>query len=93
VEIGPRDKPILWSSTIEVCKKAISHSIPDQKAIWSDKGQEGNPTRATEVSDLIRYIWQKEVQHEGVAPSAKRALTPSEFRVALTILVKKTRSN
>jgi hypothetical protein len=89
VEIGPRDKAIRRASTIEMCKKAVSFFMPERKSVWSDRGQEGNPTRATEVSDLLRYIRQKEVRRDGVKSSAKRDLTPSEFCAALTILASK----
>ena len=65
MEIGPRDKTILRSSTIEMYKKAVSFFMPpDRKEVWNYKRQEGNPTRATKVSDLLRYIRQKEIQNE-----------------------------
>ena len=85
--ISSRDKPRLRSTTMEVAKKALSHFMPDRKSDWSDRAQEGNPTFAPEVSDFIKYIKQKEVRHDGVAPQAKRPLTSSEFCAALTVLL------
>lgn len=39
---------------IEMLKKALLFFI--NQPVWSEKGQEGNPTRAIEVTNLIKYI-------------------------------------
>ena len=55
-------------------------------AAWSYTRNEGNPTRSTEIKDLIKRVKRKEVQKQGVAPQCRRAISESEFRVLHKVL-------
>jgi hypothetical protein len=48
--------PLLRSSTIEYRKKAISHFMPNRLMGWNEISQVGNPTKSTNLNDLIAYI-------------------------------------
>ena len=87
-KITKKDKPIIRSNTVEQAKKALSWYMLDAPA-WRSDTKSGNPTKSKIVNNLIRYIKQKEVRNDGQSSSAKRALTQSEFRAALTVLSSK----
>ena len=48
--------------------------------------EEGNPTRRTNVNNLIRRVKKKEVRKQGVSSKAKRAMTQAEFQRMQNIL-------
>jgi hypothetical protein len=85
-EISPTDCPSIRSSTLDMCKKALSWYMPHRTAAWNIQSATGNPTKSKEVNELIKYIKTKEVRKTGQESSAKRAITQTEFCTALTIL-------
>jgi hypothetical protein len=87
--ISPTDQPKCRSSTIAMCKKALSWYMPHRTVAWNIQASTGNPTKSREVNDLIKYLKRKEVRKTGQQSCAKRALEESEFRKALTILSSK----
>jgi hypothetical protein len=86
--ITKKDKAKIRSSTVEMSKKALSFYMPDSSP-WRPETRSGNPTRNKLVNNFVRYIKQKEVRKDGQGSSAKRALTQTEFRAALTVLFSK----
>jgi len=74
------------SSSIQNWRKAISSFMPHKSMAWNPARSEGNPTKSKEINDLIAYVKKKEVRRQGVASSARRALTESEIRQQHTLL-------
>jgi hypothetical protein len=89
-EIGQNDRALCRSSTIEMCKKAVSYFMPHKTAAWNTETQFGNPTKSKEVNDLVKYMKKNEVRNKGQQSKAKRPLTQQEYRKALAILFSKT---
>ena len=73
------DPTFARSSTLEVAKKAISFYMPNRLMPWNSQTNSGNPTRSTQVNDLIKRIKKKEVRKEGKRSSARRAMNIEEF--------------
>ncbi|KAJ0402414.1 hypothetical protein ATCC90586_000012 [Pythium insidiosum] len=64
---GPDDRPThARASTLEFYKKAISAFMPRRMAVWDDVRREGNPTRSTQVNDLIKAVRKAEEARRGV---------------------------
>lgn len=68
------------SNTLEYAKKAISSFMPNKNMVWNSRSKEGNPTRSSDVTDLIKVVKKAEVRKLGVPSQARRALTTEEFR-------------
>lgn len=86
----PDDRPVLWrSSTLEVAKKALSWYMPNRIAAWDSINNVGNPTKSSEVNNLLKFVKKAEVRRIGRASSTKRALTQEEFRLVLRIFFEK----
>lgn len=78
------DRPLYWrSSTLEVAKKAISWYMPNRIAAWDRINMVGNPTKSTEVNELIKFVKRAEVRRTGRPSSTKRPLTQEEFRLVI----------
>jgi hypothetical protein len=77
------------SSSLESWKKAISYYMPNCLMSWNAVSGQGNPTRSIEVNTLIKKVKKKEVQKQGVASKAQRAVTHDEFRRMHSILREK----
>ena len=73
------------SSSLAYWKKAISHFMPNCLMAWNSTAGIGNPTRSSEVNDLITRVKKKEVRRQGVESSAHRPLTHEEFCQQQTI--------
>jgi hypothetical protein len=87
VDVTPTSVAICRSTTLEMCKKAISFYMPHRNAFWNTETNFGNPTKSKEVNDLIKHLRNKEVKKLGACASkAKRALTQAEFRAAVSLL-------
>ena len=54
-EEDPEDdvKPTTRSSSIEFWKKALSYFMTNKLMAWNDISNVGNPTRSTELNELI----------------------------------------
>ena len=68
------------SSSLEYAKKAISYFMPNKNMVWNHQTEMGNPTRSSELNDLIKTVKKKEVRKQGKASQARRPLVMSEFR-------------
>jgi len=87
---GPNDRPThCRSSTLEVVKKAISFFVPN-KSPWIIQADGvsgvGNPSRSTDVNQVIKQVELAEVRKQGRASNAKRDMKRAEFRKTLRLL-------
>ena len=73
------------SSSLEFWKKALSFYMPNRLLQWNTISNSGNPTKSTNVNDLIKRVKKKEVRKQGVAPQSQRSMKEPEFRVLRTI--------
>lgn len=59
-EPGPMDTPSKCrSTTLEMCKKAVSWLMPHRTAPWNTITKFGNPTRSKEVQELLKQVKKK----------------------------------
>ena len=68
------------SSNLEFAKKAISSFMPNRNMPWNQQSSQGNPTRSSDLNDLIKIVKKREVRKQGKASCARRAMEISEFR-------------
>lgn len=82
---APNQNPTEGRSTsLDYYKKAISYYMPDHNRGWDETNQNGNPTRAREINDLIKAVRKKEVRRQGVPSHARRPMERDEFQQILT---------
>ena len=72
-------KPLVRSTSIEFWKKALSYFMINRIIPWNEISNVGNPTRSTELNDLIKKVKTSEVRKLGISSKARRALTHPEF--------------
>ena len=72
-------KPTVRSASLEFKKKALSYFMPNRLMVWNEISNVGNPTRCTELNNLIKRVKKQEVRKQGVPSQARRALTHQEF--------------
>ena len=72
------------SSTLEQAKKAVSFFMPNKNPQWCN-GQ-GNPTKHSDVTQVIKDVKKAEVRGLGRPSQAKRPLREPEFRKTLELL-------
>lgn len=78
------DRPTLVrTSTLLYWKKALSSYMPNRNMPWNELRNEGNPTRAHIINDMIRRVRRFETRAQGAAPQARRALQQAEFRATV----------
>jgi hypothetical protein len=65
------------STSIAFWKKAISSFMPNRLMQWNALSNVGNPTKSSEVNDLIKAVKEKEVRK---ASSGRRPLQHDEFQ-------------
>jgi hypothetical protein len=83
------DRPTLCrSSTLEFVKKALSSFMPNRIPAWNCLTLSGNPTKSTEVNDLIKAVKKHEVRKQGVESSAVRPLELDEFEQLIANVMK-----
>ena len=85
--------PKTRSSTVEYWKKALSFFMTNRLMPWNEIASVGNPTRCTEINDLVKYIKKKEVRKQGVKSQARRALTHDEFKNTSELLKQSKRTS
>ena len=68
------------SSNLEFAKKAISSFMPNRNMTWNNQSNQGNPTRASELNDLIKTVKKREVRKQGKASCTRRPMEIGEFR-------------
>jgi len=91
-DINEDSRPInCRSSTLEMCKKAVSFFMPYKNVPWC-AGQ-GNPTRSGIVNDVIKLVKRYEVRGEGRDSEAKRPLRQIEFRKSQQLLKAEASAN
>jgi hypothetical protein len=78
------------STTLAFYKKAISSFIPNRHHAYDVRTQQGHPTKAPVINDLIKRIKKHEVRAEGVPSQARRDLTLLQFREVTAIAEKAT---
>ena len=59
------------SSSLLYWKKALSSYMPNRLMTWNVTTQQGNPTKSTEVNNLIKMVKKSEVRHVGVPSKAR----------------------
>jgi hypothetical protein len=84
--VGHDLNPRVRSSSVKVWKKAISFFMPNKLMPWNQLSQAGNPTRSTELNELIKYMLKKEVRKQGVPSQADRTMKSNEYRRLMEIL-------
>ena len=67
------------SNTIKCWKKAWSYFMPNKLMTWDEVTGRGNPTRCTEINQLIRVMIRKEVGRLGMPSQARRSFIAREF--------------
>ena len=72
-------RPLIRSTSIEFWKKALSYFMINRIIPWNEISNVGNPTRSTELNDLIKKVKTSEVRKLGISSKARRALTHPEF--------------
>ena len=72
-------KPLIRSTSVEFWKKALSYFMINRIIPWNEISNVGNPTRSTELNDLIKKVKTSEVKKLGISSKARRALTHPEF--------------
>ena len=85
---GPADDlPIYTRSTvIEFAKKALSSFMPNRLPAWDPITKSGNPTKSTQINEVIRYVKRQEVRRLGAPNMATRALRKEEFEEVMVKL-------
>ena len=73
-------KPTVRSTSLEFKKKALSYFMPNRLMVWNELSNVGNPTRCTQLNELIKRVKKQEVRKQGVPSRARRALTHEEFK-------------
>ena len=58
-----RGPPLCCSNTLFYHKKAISYFMPHQNMQWDDLAHRGNPTKSTQVRDVIAKLKKYEIRH------------------------------
>ena len=59
-------EPLVRSNSIKYWKKAISYFMPNRLQPWNVLSNSGNPTRCTDINDLIKRILRREVRGQCV---------------------------
>ena len=83
-------KPTARLSSLEFYKKVLSHYMPNRLMVWNEISGVGNPTRCTQINDLIKRLKKMEVRKQGVPSRSRCVLTHKEYqaiRVTLKIMV------
>ena len=84
---GPNDHPTECRlNTIASYKKSISYYLPNRLHAWNAISGVGNPTKSTEVNDLLKRMRKAEVRKLGAPPKACRPLEKAEFDQVVELL-------
>jgi hypothetical protein len=83
---GPNDNPTCGrSSSLMYYKKALSYFMPHRLMHWNFEQRSGNPTKSTDVNDLIKAVVKKEARQQGRKSQARRPFTQEEFIQLVTL--------
>lgn len=87
---GPLDAPVYCrSGTLLVYKKSLSSFMPNKLQPWNSATLSGNPTKSTDVNEVIKFVKLQEVRRMGKTSTAKRPLTQAEFLVCLQLFTER----
>ena len=83
----PTAKPMFRRAEgLAFVKKAISFHMPNKKRQWCTQSKTGNPTKSSDVNELIEKVRLAEVRKRGKTSNAKRDMSRSEFKLSLKVL-------
>ena len=82
---SPSDK--CRSTSLKDWKKSISYFHPLKGHPWNPNTQEGNPTRAPEISNFIKHIKKMETRGKGAQSKARSPFSHQEFRCLLRLIL------
>ena len=66
------------SNSLKYWKKALSAFMPNRHMQWNNISSVGNPTRSTDVNDVIKRVKRAEVRKQGKPSQARRSCTKRE---------------
>jgi hypothetical protein len=75
--------PLCCSASLQCWKKGSSFHMPHGLMHWNAMSQEGNPTKSTEVNDLIKRARKMEVRKKGKKSTAWRAIMKTEHATVI----------
>ena len=78
--------PTLRASTLWYWKKALSSFMVRKAPTWDPVHNCGNPTKSTEVNELIQKVVKHETRGQGAEDKARRPIEHSEFVQQQTLL-------
>ena len=64
-------------------KRAVSHFMPTNNIQWNDAIQQGNPTRSSAMSRLVKAMRRFQTQRRGVSSQVCRPLAPQEYEAII----------
>ena len=74
------------SQSVKFWKKCISFFMPNRHMQWNNQSNVGNPTRSTQVNELLREMILAETRLQGAPSRARRSTTSNEFSCIQSIL-------
>ena len=81
---SPNDNPQKgMANSLLAIKKKISYFMVNRLPSWDPLHNHGNPTKSTEVNDLIAFVKKKETRGQGKKSQADRPFEHSEFKQVL----------
>ena len=75
-------RPECRSNIIKYWKKVLSFLMPNRLIPWNQLAGVGNPTRCTQINDMIRSLKRLGVRGKGAPAQARRSCTKEEFLAA-----------
>ena len=73
-------RPLVRSSSLEFWKKALNSFMPNRLMVWNEVSRVDNPTKSTQLNDLIKLVKKYEVRRQGIPSQARRPFSSSEFQ-------------
>ncbi|KAL7513414.1 hypothetical protein ACHAXN_010510, partial [Cyclotella atomus] len=81
---SPNDNPQKgMANSLLAIKKKLSYFMVNRLPSWDPLHNHGNPTKSTEVNDLISFVKKKETRGQGKKSQADRPFEHSEFKQVL----------
>ena len=81
---SPNDNPQRgMSNSLLAIKKKLSYFMVNRIPSWDPTHQTGNPTKSTQLNDLIAFVKKKETRGQGKNSRSDRAFEHSEFKQVL----------
>ena len=80
------ERPKARAGTIGFWKKAISFFKPNRLMQWNELSNVGNPTKSSEINDLIKRVTRKEARKQGAASHRRRTMNTEEYNAIIRTL-------